>query len=69
MVENLVDEYELVGMSAEQIVELLGEPEHKSKNEFRYYLGYDDGIMFQEWRPFDGLSTLGKYGQNNKDMY
>ncbi len=40
MVENLVDEYELVGMSAEQIVELLGEPEHKSKNEFRYYLGY-----------------------------
>ena len=40
MTVDLVSDYELKGMSAEQVIELLGEPENRSNNEFRYFLGH-----------------------------
>ncbi len=39
MRNDLLRKHELVGMSIIEIVDLLGEPENSSKNEFRYYLG------------------------------
>src|SRR5688500_7909320 len=37
MVHDLQDKYKLEGMTVKQIVELLGEPDRKSRNEFSYY--------------------------------
>ena len=39
MSEDLVKDYDLIGMSTDQIIDLLGEPESKNEKEFRYYLG------------------------------
>lgn len=39
MVSDLEDKYELEGMTTSQIVELLGEPDNKSRTEWAYYLG------------------------------
>lgn len=50
MVNDLQDDYELDGMTEEEIVKLLGEPEYKSKVEWTYNLGMarfgiDTGIL------------------------
>ncbi|WP_339703464.1 hypothetical protein [uncultured Marixanthomonas sp.] len=39
MREDLVNNYDLIGMSTEQIIDLLGEPENWNEKELRYYLG------------------------------
>src|SRR5690606_31025469 len=39
MVSDLEDKYELEGMTTGEIVELLGEPDSKSRVEWAYYLG------------------------------
>ena len=39
MHKDLIRQYKLTGLSVSEIVELLGEPEKKSENELRYYLG------------------------------
>lgn len=39
MVSDLEDKYELEGMTPGEIVELLGEPDSKSRTEWAYYLG------------------------------
>ena len=39
MVHNLTKKYELVGMSVEEVKELLGEPSHVGKDYISYYLG------------------------------
>ena len=40
MMNSLRNNYDLKGMSKNEILKLLGEPESKTKNEFGYYLGY-----------------------------
>ena len=40
MINSLRNNYELVGKSKSEIVDLLGEPESKTNSTFRYYLGY-----------------------------
>ena len=40
MMNSLRNNYELKGMTKKQIIELLGEPESKTKIEFEYHLGY-----------------------------
>lgn len=41
MMNSLRNNYELKGMTKDEILELLGEPgESSTKNAFRYYLGY-----------------------------
>ncbi len=40
MMNSLRNNYELKGLTKAQIIELLGEPESKTKNEFGYFLGY-----------------------------
>lgn len=40
MMNSLRNNYELKGMTKNQIIELLGKPESKTENEFGYYLGY-----------------------------
>lgn len=40
MVHDLQHKYKLEGMTVRQIVELLGEPDRKSRNELSYYLGH-----------------------------
>ena len=39
MRKDLIKSHRLVGLSVSEIVDLLGEPDKKSDNEFRYYLG------------------------------
>lgn len=39
MVSDLEDKYELAGMTTDEIVELLGEPDGRSPIEWSYYLG------------------------------
>lgn len=39
MVSDLEDKYELKGLTTDEIVELLGEPDSKSRSEWTYYLG------------------------------
>ena len=39
MTEDLVNDYDLMGMSTDQIFNLLGEPESKNEKELRYHLG------------------------------
>lgn len=39
MMNSLRNSYELKGMTKDQILELLGEPETNNKTEFSYYLG------------------------------
>ena len=39
MMNNLRGSYQLLGMSKNQILELLGEPELQTQTEFSYYLG------------------------------
>lgn len=40
MMNSLRNNYDLKGMTINQIIDLLGEPNSKTKNEFGYYLGY-----------------------------
>jgi len=40
MMNSLRNNYELVGMTEVEIIELLGEPSHKSESIKSYYLGY-----------------------------
>ncbi len=40
MSNNLVNDYNIKGMTVEQIIKLLGEPDKQSNVELRYYLGY-----------------------------
>ncbi|MDE5416553.1 hypothetical protein L3049_00935 [Labilibaculum sp. DW002] len=40
MMNSLKNNYKLKGMTKNQIINLLGELESKTKNEFGYYLGY-----------------------------
>ncbi|WP_342157206.1 hypothetical protein [Joostella sp. CR20] len=40
MMNSLRNNYDLKGMSKNDILKLLGEPESKTENEFGYYLGY-----------------------------
>ncbi|MBL4753387.1 MAG: hypothetical protein JKY52_07325 [Flavobacteriales bacterium] len=40
MMNGLRNNYELVGKSKKEIIDLLGEPESKMPSEFRYFLGY-----------------------------
>jgi len=51
MTHDLVSNHDLVGKSVSEILDLLGEPEGKSKSEFRYFLGHsghgiDTGTLF-----------------------
>lgn len=39
MRNDLVEKHNLKGMNVSEVIDLLGEPEHKSDTEFRYYLG------------------------------
>jgi hypothetical protein len=39
MVDDLQNDYKLDGMTEEEVIKLLGEPESKSKGEWEYYLG------------------------------
>ena len=39
MVADLQEEFDLVGMSEEEIIKLLGEPDSKSNSEWTYNLG------------------------------
>lgn len=39
MMNSLRNNYELNGMTKDEIIELLGEPESQHQNEFSYYLG------------------------------
>ena len=39
MHKDLIKQHKLKGLSESEIIDLLGEPENKSENEFRYYLG------------------------------
>uniref|UniRef100_UPI0040490C77 hypothetical protein n=1 Tax=Fulvivirga sp. TaxID=1931237 RepID=UPI0040490C77 len=39
MTHSLTNEYELIGMSIDQVIELLGKPSIKSSSELSYYLG------------------------------
>jgi len=39
MMNSLRNNYELMGMTKEEIIELLGKPETRTKTEFKYYLG------------------------------
>ncbi|MGF7036747.1 hypothetical protein J2T17_007822 [Paenibacillus mucilaginosus] len=50
MVYSLVKKYELEGMTEEEIISLLGEPEEKLDDEYVYYLGraglgVDDSLL------------------------
>ena len=40
MMNSLRNNYELKGMTKNQILKLLGEPESNQQTEFRYYLGF-----------------------------
>ena len=40
MMNSLRNNHQLKGMTKNEIIELLGEPEFVDKTEFRYYLGY-----------------------------
>lgn len=40
MMNNLRTDYDLNGMTKNQILKLLGEPDSKTEKEFDYYLGY-----------------------------
>ena len=40
MMNSLRNNYDLNGMSKNEILKLIGEPESKTENEFGYYLGY-----------------------------
>lgn len=40
MTEDLTNDYDLKGMSRKEVIELLGEPENRTKKEFRYFLGH-----------------------------
>ncbi len=40
MIEDLTNEYELKGMSNENVIELLGEPESRTERELIYFLGH-----------------------------
>jgi|SRR5690625_29563 len=40
MMNSLRNDYKLKGMTKNEILELLGEPELNTNTEFRYYLGY-----------------------------
>ncbi len=39
MRKDLIKKHKLIGLTASEVIELLGEPENKSDTEFRYYLG------------------------------
>ena len=40
MTDDLINDYDLKGMSTEQVIELLGKPENRTEKEFRYFLGH-----------------------------
>ncbi|WP_338813562.1 hypothetical protein V9L05_19445 [Bernardetia sp. Wsw4-3y2] len=40
MTEDLIDEYDLKGMSIEQVIKLLGQPDKKTKKQLEYFLGH-----------------------------
>lgn len=40
MTDDLINDYDLKGMSTEQVIELLGEPENSTDKKFRYFLGH-----------------------------
>jgi outer membrane protein assembly factor BamE (lipoprotein component of BamABCDE complex) len=40
MMDSLRNDYELVGKTKSEIIDLLGNPDNKVNNEFYYYLGY-----------------------------
>jgi hypothetical protein len=39
MTHDLTKHYELIGMSTEEVIELLGTPSNKTSSSFHYYLG------------------------------
>lgn len=41
MMNSLRNNYQLNGMTKDEIIELLGEPESQYQNEFSYYLGME----------------------------
>lgn len=56
MINDLRNDYLLIGMSKNEIIKLLGEPDNKSEisSQFRYYLGYahfgiDTGTLIIEF--------------------
>ena len=40
MMNDLRNEYDIVGMNKTEVIKLLGNPESKSDTEYSYYLGY-----------------------------
>lgn len=40
MMNDLRNKYKLIGMTKNEIINLLGIPENETNSEFRYYLGY-----------------------------
>lgn len=65
MVEHLLAEYELVGKTRKDIVELLGEGEYQEENtynEIRYYLG----TSRESFIPIDPALLVITFDENNK---
>ncbi|MEQ9379216.1 MAG: hypothetical protein RIG68_28760 [Imperialibacter sp.] len=58
MTHSLTTNYELIGMSIEQVIELLGQPSGQSNSEVRYYLG-----MSRHWIDTGSLVLDLKEGQ------
>lgn len=45
MAEDLISTHDLKGMSTDEVVELLGEPDNKNEGKWSYFLGYSgEGI-------------------------
>lgn len=42
MITDLISQHKLEGMTINQVIELFGEPEIRTKYEFYYYLGYSE---------------------------
>lgn len=40
MTNDLMKKHDLKGMTVEEVINLLGEPEHQDESQIRYYLGY-----------------------------
>ena len=66
MMNDLRNDYQLIGMSKNEIIKLLGEPDNKSEisSQFRYYLGYahfgiDTGTLIIEFEKDSVKNYLG----------
>lgn len=58
MMDDLEQDYKLKGMTEQQIIELLGEPDTKSRNEWTYNLG-----MARRWIDTGTLSLIFENGR------